>query len=126
MTDALHNDMTGALREILENLDAQILAFRKNENPDCILLDSMVADALMFLTSLPELLPLPTTVTIEDDGEIVFEWCLFPHTKLNVGLEGDGYYGYLFESTDGHYYEGGYEGRIMGEFPEDLLEYLQG
>ena len=126
MTDALQelrDSITGALLEVLESLDAQIGEYRRTEDPECILLDSMVADAIMFIASLPELLPIPSVI-IAEDGEILFEWNITERRRAIVGLEGDGYYGYTLKGNDGHYRSGLYEGRIMEELPEDLAEYL--
>ena len=128
MTDALQelrDSITGSLLEVLESLDAQIGKYRRTEDPDFILLDSMVADAIMFIASLPELVTIPSVV-IAEDGEIFFEWNITQRRRCIVGLEGDGYYGYTLKGNDGHYRSGLYEGRIMEDLPEDLYLFLEG
>jgi len=91
MTDAiqeLRESMTQALRDVLEDLDRQIDTFGDEEERDWIF-EGMVADAVMFLASLPPLLPIPT-VTIADDAEIIFEWNISNSRRAYVGLEGEG------------------------------------
>ena len=125
MTDALlelRDSITGSLLEVLESLDAQIGEYRRTEDPDLILLDSMVADAIMFIASLPDLITLPSVV-IAEDGQIMFEWNISQSRRCVVSLEGDGYYDYHMKRGK-DFYPGCYEGRIMEELPEDLAEYL--
>ncbi len=130
MTDALdelRDSVPDALRSVLEELDSHIVQFiktEKDDDPDCVLLEEMVADAVLFIATLPPLLPLPH-VGITFDGQILFEWNLSPRKHVVVALEGDGNFDYHMKKGK-EMYPGIYEGTVGEELPEDLIEYLEG
>lgn len=79
------------------------------------------ADALSFLSVIPEHLDRPSA-SYSDDGEVVFTW-VKNDLRAEVGFPGDSYIEYTYR-LEGRFVSGKFNCTVS-EFPKDLLEYLK-